>query len=222
MTNTTIGLLTIGQAPRTDLTPELLSYLGNVEIIEKGALDGFTQEQLLAVAPSQEDITYVSRLETGHEVNIGKSKVQPLLDQKLQEFKQEGIQLVMLACTGQFASFSTNINVLYPDRLLTAFVQSIAPVKTLGIVLPSKEQVTTAKQRWQPYAEHVTCSVASPYEQADFQGAANEVQEAHCDVVILDCMGYTKEQAEIVQRSLRCPVVLSRKLFAVMANAFLK
>ena len=36
-----LGTVTIGQAPRTDLIPEIKQFLGDgVEILEAGALDG--------------------------------------------------------------------------------------------------------------------------------------------------------------------------------------
>jgi protein AroM len=43
---TKVGLITVGQAPRSDVVPDMAAILGgDVEIIEAGALDGLTREQ---------------------------------------------------------------------------------------------------------------------------------------------------------------------------------
>ena len=42
-----IGMLTIGQSPRDDILPGLKEIFGkNVEIVEAGALDGLTLEEV--------------------------------------------------------------------------------------------------------------------------------------------------------------------------------
>jgi hypothetical protein len=44
---TTVGLITVGQAPRSDVVPDMAAILGrDVEIVEAGALDGLTREQM--------------------------------------------------------------------------------------------------------------------------------------------------------------------------------
>ena len=41
---TKVGLITVGQAPRSDVVPDMAAILGGgVEIVEAGALDGLTR-----------------------------------------------------------------------------------------------------------------------------------------------------------------------------------
>ena len=47
-----LGVITIGQSPRSDVVPEIIPYLGdNVEVIEAGALDGLTYEEMKNIKP---------------------------------------------------------------------------------------------------------------------------------------------------------------------------
>jgi protein AroM len=62
----TIGLLTIGQSPRDDVLPGLLEILGEgYEIIEAGALDDLTLEDINKVEFKHDDYILVSRMRDG-------------------------------------------------------------------------------------------------------------------------------------------------------------
>ena len=61
-----VGAITIGQSPRADVVQELLPLMGEqVELIQAGALDGLTREDIQAFAPGPEDYTLISRLRDG-------------------------------------------------------------------------------------------------------------------------------------------------------------
>ena len=55
-----VGAITIGQSPRADVVQELLPLMGEqVELIQAGALDGLTREDIQAFAPGPEDYTLI-------------------------------------------------------------------------------------------------------------------------------------------------------------------
>ena len=64
-----VGAITIGQAPRTDVTKDILPLLGEeVELIQAGGLDGLTREEIQAFAPGPDDYVLISRLQDGSSV----------------------------------------------------------------------------------------------------------------------------------------------------------
>ena len=66
-----VGAITIGQSPRTDVVQELFPLMGEqVELIQAGALDGLTREDIQAFAPGPEDYTLISRLRDGSSVML--------------------------------------------------------------------------------------------------------------------------------------------------------
>lgn len=49
-----LGVVTIGQAPRVDLIPEIKPILGeDVKVVERGALDGLSLKEVEAFYPER-------------------------------------------------------------------------------------------------------------------------------------------------------------------------
>ncbi|MBQ2650084.1 MAG: AroM family protein, partial [Clostridia bacterium] len=69
---TRIGAITVGQAPRVDVTVDVLPiWCDKAELIEAGALDNLTYEEILALTPEHpDDHILVSRLRDGREVTF--------------------------------------------------------------------------------------------------------------------------------------------------------
>ena len=61
-----IGAVTIGQAPRTDVTSDIMHIFdGRVELSQRGGLDGLTVEQIAGFKPERDDYVLVSRRHVG-------------------------------------------------------------------------------------------------------------------------------------------------------------
>ena len=66
-----VGAVTIGQSPREDVVQDLLPLMGEqVELIQAGALDELTREEVQAFAPGPEDYALISRLRDGSSVML--------------------------------------------------------------------------------------------------------------------------------------------------------
>mgnify|MGYP001754987607 FL=1 len=58
-----LGAITVGQSPRTDVTDDIMGiFQGKVEILERGALDGLTVEDIDRLAPDAGEYVLVSRM----------------------------------------------------------------------------------------------------------------------------------------------------------------
>ena len=55
----------------------------DVEIVEAGALDGLTREQIAPLAPEGDDEIFVTRLADGSSVFVGKTKMIPRIEAKI-------------------------------------------------------------------------------------------------------------------------------------------
>jgi protein AroM len=81
---TRVGLITVGQAPRSDVVPDMAAILGgDVEIVEAGALDGLSREQIEPLAPEGDDEILVTRLADGSSVFVGKTRMIPRIEAKI-------------------------------------------------------------------------------------------------------------------------------------------
>jgi protein AroM len=66
-----IGILTIGQSPRPDVVGEFLNVFGSdYEILEKGALDDYSVEELRKRNVSDGERILVTKLVDGQEIKI--------------------------------------------------------------------------------------------------------------------------------------------------------
>lgn len=212
---TTVGLLTIGQSPRTDVTPSLKKILGDkISIVERGALDGLTEDNLLEVAPTDQEITYISRLRDGKSVKISKEKLLPLLQKGLNQL-EEIVDMTLMLCTGDFPTIHSTKPVLYPDKLLTHTVQAIIPPgEKLGLIIPLVEQRDSLSEKWEGSQLMIEAEAASPYEQSDISNCATRLKEKGVSAIVLDCMGYDEHHKAKVKEASNLPVILPRTLVA--------
>ena len=82
-----IGFVTIGQAPRTDVTADLAPLLGSdVAIVEAGALDKLDDVSL--VAPRDGEAVLASRMRDESGVVVSQAKVMPLVQQAIDRVGQ--------------------------------------------------------------------------------------------------------------------------------------
>jgi protein AroM len=209
-----VGFVTIGQSPRTDILEDLEPLLDALKIIERGALDGFSPNDLEAVAPLPGETPYVSRLYDGSQVLLSPEKTLSLLQKALDSVVGSGAEMVVVLCTGSFPTLQCPVPLLFPDRLLRGFVKGVLlSESTLGVVVPLSEQVATARESWSSMIPHVHTASLSPY--LDFAAGVEECQTLEgCDLIVMDCLGYTIRHKEMLKRLLNIPVVLARTVVA--------
>jgi protein AroM len=114
-----VGTLTIGQALRVDLIPEMKDLLGEgVEMLEAGALDGLTLEEVQGLYPGPEDSVPVTRMADGPPVKIAKRHIVPRVQERIDGLVSRGAEIVILACTGDFPPFHCDRLIVRPQRVL--------------------------------------------------------------------------------------------------------
>ena len=95
-----IGAITVGQSPRVDLIPEIQPILGDsVEIIQAGALDGLSKEEIAKFVPRPGENVLVSRLTDGTSATFGESYILPRLQLCIDDLEQQGVSLILFLCT---------------------------------------------------------------------------------------------------------------------------
>lgn len=213
-----LGLLTIGQSPRADITTELRPYLSeSVTIIEAGVLNGMTCEQVKkGLSPSEGDIVYVSRMADGTQVTLSKSKIIPLMQKKIDKLVNEGAELIAILCSGEFPDFKSKVPLIYPDKILKGCVQSISYAGIVGVLIPLREQVACAKEKWGSYFRDLEVAPISPYTSTEdeFLGIGYEFKKMNIRLIIMDCIGYTLKQRYIVKRQTGSFIISTRTLVA--------
>jgi protein AroM len=210
-----IGLITIGQSPRTDVTPILRDMLGSeVELIEKGALDGLARKEIEKLAPTARDYVLVTRLRDGTSVKVARRQIIPRVQKRIEELEDLGVDFTMFLCTGEFPSLKAKKPLIMPEKLISNIVQCVKGGK-IGIVVPEREQIPQIKRKWKGKGLSIVITSANPYgESKAFEESAKFLAEENVDLVVLDCIGFTPKVTEIFRRLTGKPVLLPQTLLA--------
>lgn len=211
-----IGTVTIGQTPRDDVLSDIKSLIsGDIEIVEKGALDELTLNEVAGLKPTRDDEILVTRMRDGTEVTVGRDRILPRMQERISELdKEDDVALVTLLCSGEFPPFQCSKPLIMPSRLLWGVLSSISIEGNLGMMLPSPRQVKPAVKDFEGLGCKVVGVGASPYGEEEGIVKAAEALEGEVDLVFMNCFGYNLEMKNIVRKITKKPIILPRSLLA--------
>ncbi len=217
-----LGTLTIGQAPRADITPILDAVLtDDLPRVHAGILDGLSRgeiEEDFAAVPGRPVL--ITKLLDGSSVIIDRARTEAAAQRKLDALEAEGCTTILMLCTGHFETLATKrARFLEPDRILPPTVAALTRGAQLGIVVPLVEQIDSEAGKWAPLASAPICAAASPY-QGDLgavTAAAEGLRSRGADVLLMDCMGFVESHRRAAAAA-GLPVILSNSLIAKLVS----
>jgi protein AroM len=217
-----IGLLTIGGAPRHDsLAREVRDILGpDVDVVERGALDGLTVEQVAGLGGGSDQGTpLATQMADGRSVIVDEVAVTPLLSQQISRLERlDRVEVTLLMCTGSFPQLEHRRPLFQPHAALYRTVAGIAGAGQLTALTPLQAQVEHARHNWLcAGVAGVELLVADPYGPDPLgavSAAAAAASAAGSQLFYLDCFGYDRGMKQAAQRAFGGPVVLARSLAA--------
>lgn len=214
-----LGLVTIGQAPRTDLIPDIAHVLGDTDYVERGALDDLGPRDFDLVAPRVGEAPLISRMRDGSTVTIGHAALQPLLERAIFRCEEAGAAAVLVLCTGNLGEVRAKVPVLYAERLAQMGVRALTVGQRVGIVSPLSGQVAEASARWERLLQQpVLVDFANPYSRdvGAVREAVARLVSGGAEWIFLDCIGYTEEM-RAAARAAGVPVLLARSIAVRLA-----
>jgi protein AroM len=209
-------MITIGQAPRTDVVPAMADVLGpHVEIIERGALDGLRGDEIAKLAPEPDDEVLVTRLTDGSSVFVGKRSVTPRVQRMITELDALGVTMTVILCTGHFTGLRARRPLVEPDKILLGVLRGVNFEGRLGVVTPSERHVEQTTRRWREHGFDPVVVAASPYHDgAPIAVVADRLRAGGAGFVVLDCIGFQRSQRDALQAALDVPVIVANLLVA--------
>ncbi|MBS7608121.1 MAG: AroM family protein [Candidatus Bathyarchaeia archaeon] len=204
-----MGLITIGQSPREDVTPALQAVLGSsIQLIEKGALDGLERAEIERLAPKPGDYVLVTRLRDGTSVKVARRLIMPKIQACIKELEAVGVDFNVLLCTGEFPRLEARKPLIMLEQLITSFACWVKGGK-IGVVVPEKEQAAGAEKKWRKRGASVVVVWANPYGDVKaLNSAAVMLAKENVDLIVLDCIGFTVKAWEIFRQLTGKPVLL--------------
>ncbi|GAA5233898.1 AroM family protein [Verticiella sediminum] len=214
-----VAFLTIGQAPRSDVVPEMAEVLGaDVTVDEFGVLDEATDAELAALAPRTDGAyRFATRLRDGRQIELDKVATEARLAALMQRIDGRGYDVLVPLCTGTAIPRLATL-VLEPQQVVDHLLAALSVhARRIGLMLPLREQLEGFHLAV-PLACEVSLAHASPYE-SDRARAREAFRQAgaalaDCDVVVMHCMGYAAWMHAEVQRASGRPTLLSNRIVA--------
>jgi protein AroM len=213
-----LGTLTIGQAPRTDITPIIDRHVpAAVRRVHRGVLDGVARGEIDAryrAAPGE--ALLVTRLLDGSVVELSRQRMQHGVQRALAALEAEGCDAILLLCTGTFTGLTCEKAwLLEPDHIIPSMMAGLVAHRQLGIVVPVAQQVASESGKWRGLARPPIFAVASPYhnEPDALITAGTKLKKCGTAAILLDCIGFT-ERHRAALGFLHLPVILSNTIVA--------
>ena len=222
---TRVGLITVGQAPRSDVVPDMAAILGaDIDIVEGGALDGLTREQIARLAPEGDDEIIVTRMADASSVFVGKSKMIPLVEARIAALEGKGVALNVLLCTGEFPKLAAKRPLLEPQQLLLGLLRAMTFPGRLGVLTPSERHVPQTAERWRRSGFDAVVAPLSPYEEDDaaaVKRASDTLRAGGAGLVVMDCIGFRRKTRDEVAHLVGAPALVANLLVARVAAELL-
>ena len=222
---TKVGLITVGQSPRSDVVPDMAAILGgDVEIVEAGALDGLARAEMAGLEPEGDDEIIVTRLADGSPVFVGKTVMIPRIEAKIAALEDRGVALNVLLCTGEFPKLAARRLLLEPQQLLLGLLRAMTFPGRLGVLTPSERHVPQTQARWRAAGFDAHVAALSPYEEHDpaaVARAARALRAGEAGLVVMDCIGFRRKTRDEVSALTGAPTLVANLLVARVAAELL-
>lgn len=214
MTEKRVAFVTTGQAPRTDVVPEMLAEIGRpLDAVQVGLLDDLSRAEIAALAPAAGAPVIVSRLRDGSEVAMDHRKVAAGLAGLIERLDGERFDVLVLLCTGAFPELRARTVLVKAGPVVDGMVEALAPPGgRIGVLVPAAAQVDKYRGGRIGLATTVAAH-ASPYLAPRWREAVGELSTA--DLIVMHCMGYDRAMRLRVAELSGKPVLLARSLVAM-------
>lgn len=224
----TIGMATIGQAPRDDVVPGMRPHLpAGIEIVERGALDGLTHAETRPYWVEPGEMGIVTRLRDDSSVLLSHAKILPMMQTAVDRLvREDGAELVVILCGANWSAVRSERLIVNPGTLFPGVIGSLAAGRRLGIIKPDAGQVTRERERYAALGIDATVTAASPYAgpaRLDLaRAAAEELRAADCELVWMTCVGMDSAMRDVVAEVTGVPVILAHALLARVVSELLE
>src|SRR5882757_10364135 len=145
----TLGIATIGQAPRDDIVSLFAQHAPpGIKLILRGGLDWLSDAEVDALKPEYGGDTLYTRLRGGRDVKISKKAVIVRSPEAIVRLRADGCDAIVYACTGDFPPMAGDEGILFPSRVLSGLAAGLLPRGRLGLLIPLAEQAEKLSTKW--------------------------------------------------------------------------
>jgi protein AroM len=213
------AIICMGQSGKNEYG-DICSMVSNADITITGILDGLNAEYILQnLFPKGSEAFIVSNLADGTEVRITERAAISLTSEKIIELDNQGYDAALILCTGHFEIPDVSMTVIVPERVIPGLLRAIN-MKNLGCIVPEPEQIQASLKQYEEFRP--TIRAASPYGTIEaLIDTAELFKYEKTNLIMTDCMGFTKELGEKVSYHSGKRVFVPRVILPALLNSML-
>ena len=208
---TSLGIATVGQAPRADIIAQFAEFMpAGTKIHLRGCIDGVSLGEIAALAPAPGEEVLYTKLADGSDTMVAKKHAIARAGATLDALRADGAGAILFACTGAFPDALGGPDVVFPSRVLAGLANALLPKGRLGLLVPLPAQVDQLPKKWtRPGLVVVAEPLIPSGDDAASEAAARRMAALAPDLVVMDCMSYTERHKQAVRRIVGKPTLLA-------------
>lgn len=191
-------------------------FIGNnletsAELCISGALDGISDNQLQEMAANPIATGVPVEMADGSWLYVSHSYIDQCARRAIEKLQAEGAETVLMCCTIPWRSLEDIPGVLCPSLLLESNAVSIMPRGgTLGVVQPDAITAPEEIKHWVDLGVPVLARSISPQENTaeELVTACVAMVEDGADIIVLDCLAFSRDHWHMVRKATGKPVLL--------------
>jgi DNA-binding NarL/FixJ family response regulator len=216
-----VAFITIGQAPRTDVVPDLLARIAwPVDAVEFGALDDVDEAGLRRLAPGPHDLCLHTRLRRGSEVVVAADAIEERVARLCRTLDRQAFDLVVVVTTGLSRRIDTHTPLVHGQQAVDAWIDALITANSrIGVIFPLERQLKEAR-----FVHGTSVQDLAACALQDRDDSVTEAAERlkNCDLVVMHSVGYTEATAREVAELTHKPVVTARHILAAAVRLQLR
>ncbi|MEO8469528.1 MAG: AroM family protein [Chloroflexota bacterium] len=202
-TSIRIAAVTIGAAPRPDLTDQLRRAMPRADVVEIGALDDLPPD-IAPPDPGADGYPLRTKGPGGRPILADEAWLAPRVQAAVGRGEADGVDLTILLCAGGFATVTSLGPLIRPFEATVDRLRTLGAHR-LGVVVPIPGQVLPSRAKWLAAGFNVEVLAGSPAEVGQFLDSTPLP-----DAIVLDYVGHGPAEvlaaAEATARA-RVPVI---------------
>jgi len=214
MSEPVVGVYTIGQTPRPDLTEDLTHRFGSVRFEVVGALDGMEREEIPECPPRGYPLE--TRLQDGTRIVVAAAFLEPLLQQAVNELDAQ-VSAHLVLCAGRFWNLAApeppTGAYAKPTPLIQPFHATVAELnkrghRRLDVMVPFADQAPPAMDKWgaADFACRAHVFAEKPRHLTVTEWLSGLVRTTRAQALVFDYVGFPAAMFHEVRAEIGIPV----------------
>ena len=183
----------------------------SAELSISGALDGLNDDQLKEMAADPIATGVPVELKDGSWLYVSHDQIDRRAREVIEKLKADGAETVLMCCTLPWHSLEDLPGVICPSLVLEANAMALLPKGgTLGVVQPDVNTIDDEIKHWRELGVPVVAATISPRENTidELAEACRTLVEQGADLIVLDCLAFSREHWQRVRDVTARPVLL--------------